>query len=94
DLLVNAEWRGATVAELVEAQVRVFAAQSRLSAKGPVIMLKPNAVQYLGIAFHELATNSAKYGVLSNPVGQVESEWAITTAANGEETFGLVWHEH
>lgn len=94
DLLVNAEWRGATVAELVEAQVRVFAAQSRLSAKGPVIMLKPNAVQYLGIAFHELATNSAKYGVLSNPVGQVEIEWAITTAADGEETFGLVWHEH
>ena len=56
-------------------------------------MLKPNAVQYLGIAFHELATNSAKYGVLSHPGGQVDVEWAVTTAANGDEIFGLVWRE-
>ncbi|UVK41666.1 PAS domain S-box protein [Mesorhizobium sp. AR10] len=93
DLLVNAEWRGATVSELVEAQIKPFAMQARLSMAGPVVMLQPNAVQYLGIAFHELATNSAKHGALSRHGGQVEIEWAVTTAA-GDEIFRLVWREH
>jgi PAS domain S-box-containing protein len=94
DLLVNAEWRGATVRELVEAQTRAFAGQSQLSAKGPVIMLKPNAVQYLGIALHELATNSAKHGALSGDDGQVDVEWTVSAAPDGEAVFGLVWREH
>ena len=93
DLLVNGDWRGATVGELVAVQIKLFAAQDRLSTAGPVIMLQPNAVQYLGIAFHELATNSAKHGALSRLGGQVEIEWDVTTAADGDETFHLVWRE-
>jgi len=94
DLLVNGDWRGATVGELVAAQIKVFAAQARLSTAGPVIMLQPNAVQYLGIAFHELATNSAKHGALSRHGGQVDIEWGVTTGVDGDETFHLVWREH
>lgn len=41
DLLVNAEWRGATVGDLVDAQLKAFAAQDRLSVAGPVIILQP-----------------------------------------------------
>jgi PAS domain S-box-containing protein len=93
DLLVNAEWRGATVGELVRAQLKAFAVQSRVSMTGPAVLLQPNAVQYLGIAFHELATNSAKYGALSHPGGQVEIEWDVTIAADGADTFRLIWRE-
>ena len=42
---------------------------------GPPILLQPNAVQYLGIAFHELATNSAKYGVFSVERGNIIVDW-------------------
>jgi PAS domain S-box-containing protein len=93
DLLVNAEWRGATVGDLVEAQLKAFAAQDRLSVAGPVITLQPNAVQYLGIAFHELATNSAKHGALSRHGGRVEIEWDVTPADDGTDSFRLVWRE-
>ncbi|MGX9145814.1 PAS domain S-box protein [Mesorhizobium sp. 128a] len=93
DLLVDAEWRGATVGDLIKAQLKPFAAQDRLSMAGPAITLQPNAVQYLGIAFHELATNSAKHGALSRHGGRVEVEWDVIRAANGAEIFRLIWGE-
>ncbi|TRC96859.1 PAS domain S-box protein [Mesorhizobium sp. WSM4303] len=93
DLLVDAEWRGATVGDLIKAQLKAFAAQDRLSAVGPMVTLQPNAVQYLGIAFHELATNSAKHGALSRQGGRVEIEWNVIPAANGVDTFRLMWCE-
>ncbi|MER8721415.1 sensor histidine kinase [Mesorhizobium sp. M0999] len=60
---------------------------------GPVITLRPNAVQYLGIAFHELATNSAKHRALSRHGGRVEIEWDTAPATDGTDTFSLIWRE-
>ncbi|TIW77738.1 MAG: sensor histidine kinase, partial [Mesorhizobium sp.] len=65
DLLVSADWKGATVADLLLAQAKPFGREDAIGLHGPALVLTPNAVQYLGIAFHELCTNSAKYGVLS-----------------------------
>lgn len=93
DLLVDAEWRGATVGDLIQAQLKAFAEPDRLSVAGPAITLQPNAVQYLGIAFHELATNSAKHGALSRHGGRVEIEWSATQEANSTDIFRLIWRE-
>lgn len=93
DLLVDAEWRGATIGDLIKAQLKAFAVQDRLSVAGPVITLQPNAVQYLGIAFHELATNSAKHGALSRHGGRVEIEWDTAPATDGTDAFRLTWRE-
>lgn len=93
DLLVNADWKGATVSDLLSAQVRPFVDPDRLSVAGPSLLLQPNALQYLGIAFHELATNAAKYGALSNRHGKVAVDWAILTEPDGAKRFELTWRE-
>jgi PAS domain S-box-containing protein len=93
DLLVLAEWRGATVFELLLAQVKPFGNEDCITMSGPSIVLQPNAVQYLGIAFHELATNSAKYGVLSAPGGRITVEWKLETGSDGKKGFCLTWTE-
>ena len=93
DLLVNAEWRGATVFDLITAQIMGFGHEDRISISGPPLVLQPNAVQYLGIAFHELATNSAKYGVLSGHSGKIAVEWNIFPAEDAAATFRLIWRE-
>ncbi|RWG08915.1 MAG: sensor histidine kinase, partial [Mesorhizobium sp.] len=65
DLLVSDDWKGATLKDLLEAQAKPFPRGDQIITTGPRLVLSPIAVQYLGIAFHELCTNSAKYGVLA-----------------------------
>jgi PAS domain S-box-containing protein len=93
DLLVSADWKGAYLRELLLSQLQPFGHEDRIRLSGPPVMLKPNAVQYLGIAFHELATNSVKYGVLSGNAGILEVTWNTKTGENGETRFILNWRE-
>ncbi|ESY66330.1 histidine kinase [Mesorhizobium sp. LNHC252B00] len=92
DLLVLGDWRGVTLFELLLSQTKPFGNEGRISMSGPSIVLSPNAVQYLGIAFHELATNSAKYGVLSGDEGNISATWDIT-GSRAERFFHLTWAE-
>jgi two-component sensor histidine kinase len=77
DLLVNQNWRGVALAELVDAHLMPFAAsnKSRLMVEGPHADLAPDAAQSIGLALHELATNASKYGALSVPAGKVTIRW-------------------
>ncbi|MEO9338563.1 PAS domain S-box protein [Mesorhizobium sp. SB112] len=92
DLLVSADWKGATILELLMAQVKPFGDEDRIAVSGPPFTLTPNAVQYLGIAFHELATNSAKYGVLSANKGEISVAWEVDETPSGKR-IRLTWNE-
>ena len=46
----------------------------------------------LGLAFHELATNAAKYGALSKPAGQVRVVWDVLKSSE-PSTLRLKWME-
>ncbi|NMG40988.1 PAS domain S-box protein [Chelativorans sp. ZYF759] len=91
DLLVNRDWRGASLAELILQQMEPFGGQDSVRLAGPPLVLTPTAVQSLGMAFHELATNSAKYGVLARG-GAVDVAWGIEDGADGKR-FLLSWTE-
>ena len=52
-------------------------------------MLKPEAVQNLGLALHELATNAQKYGALSSERGRVHIHWQFCDASK----LKLTWEE-
>ena len=89
DLLISGNWVGATLSDLVFAQLEAFSSKDVLVVDGPSILLSPTAVQYLGMAFHELATNAAKYGALSKSDGRVEVTWQTTKDAR----LQLKWRE-
>jgi two-component sensor histidine kinase len=55
------------------------------------VRLTAAAAQGIGMALHELATNAAKYGALSNAKGEVRIGWQITTATTPE--FSMSWLE-
>ena len=42
---------------------------------GPALFLNANAVQNIGFALHELATNASKHGALTSPQGRVLVSW-------------------
>jgi PAS domain S-box-containing protein len=92
DLLVTAYWRGASISDLLLAQAKPFGREDAITMAGPAITLSPNAVQYLGIAFHELSTNSAKYGVLSGLQGMIAVTWGVAEE-QGIKSLKLIWAE-
>jgi two-component sensor histidine kinase len=75
ELMVRQNWQGAWLGDLVQAQLELFAAGKRANFDGPRIFLNANAVQNIGFALHELATNASKHGALSERDGMVEVRW-------------------
>jgi PAS domain S-box-containing protein len=87
DLLVQKEWQGASLRAIAETQVGPFGF-GRFEVDGPEILLKPNMAQIIAMAFHELATNAAKYGALSNNSGTVLIKWGLQ-----QKTIFIKWQE-
>jgi len=66
DLLTEKQWQGVRIRDLLKAQLGVFNDNLEVEVSGPFLMLMPSAVQPLGMAMHELATNALKH----NPRGK------------------------
>lgn len=92
DLLMKDNWQGAPLHDLVMAQMRPFSETSskRIKASGPSVILKPDAVQNLGLAFHELATNASKHGALSGHSGDVLINWQVDPES---DRVHVLWSE-
>jgi PAS domain S-box-containing protein len=93
DLLVDAEWEGTSLFDLIQEHLKPFGHEDQIVLNGPLVTLQPNAVQYLGIALHELGTNSAKYGALSTGSGRISVSWQAANNRSGEREFTLTWEE-
>jgi two-component sensor histidine kinase/DNA-binding response OmpR family regulator len=78
-LLSESRWQGAEFAKLVDEELAPFrsANTDRIRAAGPKVLLNPTTAQTLALALHELATNAAKYGALSQASGNLELKWDI-----------------
>jgi PAS domain S-box-containing protein len=77
DLLVQSNWTGVGMRELVSSHLPHWAElfDTRIVMEGPPLRLNAAAAQTMGMAFHELATNAAKYGALSLNEGRIGISW-------------------
>lgn len=93
-VLMKNGWHNVPLDALLRSQLGHFAdlLGSRILLSGPMVAIKPNIAQAIGMAVHELATNAAKYGALSNDSGTVCIQWALHGEGDGLE-FSLVWQE-
>ena len=73
NLLSNSSWATLSIDEVIAAEVAPYvkASSHRVKLQGAKISLKPRAAIAIGLIFHELASNAAKYGALSNETGEV-----------------------
>ena len=96
DQLTMHHWESADLRELVTGSLAPYAGAERVVLRGEDVVLRPRAVLTLAMAFHELATNAAKYGALSTPGGRIEIRWQPVRPEGGEERAELQieWQEH
>jgi two-component sensor histidine kinase/DNA-binding response OmpR family regulator len=92
-ILSDSRWQGADLAKLVDDELAPYRSEhaDRIYVTGPNVLLDPTTAQTLALALHELATNAAKYGALSQSSGKLELDWSIQPKAilvNWRETGG------
>jgi PAS domain S-box-containing protein len=94
DLLSRETWESASLRELLLLELVPYGSEEskRFIIEGPEITVNPKAALALGLAFHELATNAAKYGALAKPTGQVRVEWDVLRSSE-PSTLRLKWTE-
>ncbi|MCP1167366.1 PAS domain-containing protein [Limimaricola litoreus] len=95
DLLVNDDWNGVRLGDLVRGQLAHFEdlIGTRIHLQGPKTAITAEAAQTLGMAFHELATNAGKYGALSQENGHVDIIWNVSGAEHGDRRLTVCWTE-
>ena len=87
DLIMTAQGRGARIRDVLSAELRPYGA-SRISIGGPDCLLSPKLALTMALLAHELATNAAKYGALSNAFGKLSIAWSLSN-----EQLNLEWRE-
>ncbi|HEX4636331.1 MAG TPA: HWE histidine kinase domain-containing protein [Rhizomicrobium sp.] len=92
DLLTLDNWEGASFEGVLRRALRPWREQGRprFTLEGPAVHLDTKRALALGMAFHELATNAAKYGALSNAGGTVMVRWSLEPDAR---LLKLRWEE-
>ncbi|MDL2399326.1 sensor histidine kinase [Rhizobium mayense] len=93
EVLTSEQWSGVSLRRVIDIHLATFLqGPQQLDIKGRDFLLKPEAVQNLGLVLHELATNSVKYGALSAPEGKVAIEWTNVESDIGQ-MIRFVWTE-
>lgn len=86
--------QAASLRKLLEAELGGHAETraGRVTLEGPPVRLSSDIAVPLGLAIHEAATNSAKFGALSTRDGAVEVTWNVV-APDGRDMLLLRWCE-
>jgi two-component sensor histidine kinase len=92
DLLTLDNWEGASFEGVLRRALRPWREQgrARFKVEGPAVHLDTKRALALGMAFHELATNAAKYGALSNASGILKVRWTLEP---DRKVLRLRWEE-
>jgi two-component sensor histidine kinase/PAS domain-containing protein len=96
DVLTRDNWTStslqAVVSETIAPYCGADVGPERFSVSGQEVRLSPSVVVPLSMALHELCTNAAKYGALSQPSGHVDISWQVAEKA-GEQRLVIDWTE-
>jgi two-component sensor histidine kinase len=94
NLLSQEKWQGAELRDVVGRALQPFLPNNpdRIRMAGPEVPLSPRLAVVWSMILHEIATNAAKYGALSNEIGTVRLDWEVT-AETTRSRLRLIWAE-
>ncbi len=94
NLLSKEKWRGSELQDVIGRVLQPYLLSNpeRMRMSGPHVPLSPRLAVVLSMIVHEIATNAAKYGALSNATGTIRLDWEITNEKARPE-LRLIWAE-
>jgi two-component sensor histidine kinase len=94
NLLSEEKWRGSGLEDVVGRVLQPFVPNNpeRVRMSGPPVPLPPRVAVIISMIVHEIATNAAKYGALSNETGTVRLDWEMIVD-NGRSKLRWIWAE-
>lgn len=94
NLLSKEKWQGSELKDVIGRVLQPYLLNNpeRMRMFGPSVPLSPRLAVVLSMIVHEIATNAAKYGALSNDSGTVALDWEVISE-NGKRKLRLIWAE-
>jgi two-component sensor histidine kinase len=94
NLLSQEKWRGSDLQDVLGRVLQPYLLSNpeRMRMLGPTVPLSPRVAVILSMIVHEMATNAAKYGALSNDAGTVALDWEVINEG-GQPKLRLIWRE-
>jgi PAS domain S-box-containing protein len=94
DLLTMQNWDQAPLRDVISRALRPFESNQheRITVHGPSVGVPAKTSLMITMCLHELATNAAKYGALSNGSGQVHIGWELL-GKGLDRKVKLTWQE-
>ena len=91
DQITADKWGPASFSGMLKAEAGAYLnnGADRVVLQGPDILLEPQAFTTVALVFHEMITNSAKYGALSDRRGRVN----VTTSVDRQGSLIVDWTE-
>jgi len=84
EVLTSRNWRETQLSTVLRAELSDVYGEERVSLDGPAAPLNARATLSFAMAFHELATNAAKYGALGPAGGRVDVSWSLSSEPDPE----------
>ena len=94
NLLSTEKWQGSDLQDVIGRVLQPYLLNNteRMRLAGPKVPLAPRLAVVLSMILHEIATNAAKYGALSNDSGTVSLDWEVVEE-DGRRKLRLIWTE-
>jgi two-component sensor histidine kinase len=91
NLLNRSSWTGVSLRDILRQELGPYDSMegARFLLDGNDLKLGPVMAVTLGMAFHELTTNAAKYGALSAAEGKIRVAWSVSSPGQ----LHLEWQE-
>lgn len=91
DQITNDNYQPQSLRAIIQTEIEAYIGHkvSRVRLDGPPVLVDAKAFSTLALVFHEMVTNSAKYGALSDSRGTVTVTWQV----DQNESCEIGWRE-